>query len=63
MLLPWGLNILSQFLKQILFILERGEGREKQRERNSNEWLPLTHPQLGTWPTTQAMCPDWELNR
>ena len=35
-------------------ILERGEGREKERERNINVWLPLARPQLGTWPTTQA---------
>ena len=34
--------------------LERGEGREKGRERNINVWLPLAHPLLGTWPTTQA---------
>ena len=34
--------------------LERGEGREKERGRNINVWLPLTYPQLGTWPTTQA---------
>ena len=24
------------------------------RERNINEWLPLEHPLLGTWPITQA---------
>ena len=30
------------------------EGREEERERNLNVWLPLTHPLLGTWPTTQA---------
>ena len=24
--------------------LERGEGREKERKRNINMWLPLTHP-------------------
>ena len=35
-------------------VLERGEGREKERERNINVWLPLTWPPLGTWPTTQA---------
>ena len=33
--------------------LERGEGREKERERNINVWLPLTRPLLGTWPETQ----------
>ena len=32
----------------LLFFLERGQGREKERERN------ITCPQLGTWPTTQA---------
>ena len=34
--------------------LERGEGREKERERNINVWFPLTGPPLGTWPETQA---------
>ena len=30
------------------------EGKEKERERNINVWLPLTSPLLGTWPATQA---------
>ena len=30
------------------------EGREKERERNTNVWLPLACPQLGNWPATQA---------
>ena len=34
--------------------LERGEGKEKKRERNISVWLPLAHPLLGTWPATQA---------
>ena len=34
--------------------LERGEGRENERERNISVWLPLAHPYLGTWTTTQA---------
>ena len=34
----------------------RGEGREKERERNSSVWLPFERPLLGTWPATQA-CP------
>ena len=34
--------------------LERGERREKERERNIHVWLPLTHAALGTWPATQA---------
>ena len=32
----------------------RGEGREKERERNINVWLPLSLLQLETWPATQA---------
>ena len=28
--------------------------REKERERNINMWLPLTHPLPGSWPPTQA---------
>ena len=35
-------------------ILERREGREKERERNINVWFTLMWPPLGTWPTTQA---------
>ena len=41
------------FFKDFILFLERGEGREKERERNV-KWLPLTCPQLGTWPATQA---------
>ena len=37
-----------------IFFLDRGEGREKERERNTNVWLPLARPLLGTWPATQA---------
>ena len=44
-----------QFLKCFIYLfLERGEGREKERERNVDVWLTLAHPQLGTQPTTQA---------
>ena len=32
----------------------RQRGREKERDRNINVWLSLTHPLLGTWPATQA---------
>ena len=47
---------LDQF---ILFVclyvfLERGERKEKGRERNINVGVPLMHPLLGNWPTTQA---------
>ena len=36
------------------FFLDRVEGREKDRERNINVWLPLTHPVLGTCSGTQS---------
>ena len=44
------------FFLKILFILflERGERREKERDRNISVWLSLMRPLLGTWPTTQA---------
>ena len=45
----------DSFLKCFIYLfLERGEGREKERERNINVWLPLMCPLLGTWPTTQT---------
>ena len=31
----------------IYLLLERREGREKERERNINVWLPVMHPLLG----------------
>ena len=48
----------SFFLRFYLF-LERGERWEKEREKNimckrNSNWLPLSHPQLGTQPATQA---------
>ena len=46
---------LFQFLKRFIdLFLDRGEGREKERERNINVWLPLERPLLGAWPATQA---------
>ena len=33
---------------------------KSRRKRNINVWLPLVHPLLKTWPTTQAGVPDWE---
>ena len=42
------------FLRFTLFyFIFRQRGREGETERN-NVWLPLMHPLLGTWPTTQA---------
>ena len=41
------------FLRYFIYLfLERR--REGKRERNITKWLPLVHPTLGTWPTTQA---------
>ena len=39
---------------KLVYFLERGEGKEKERKRNINVWLPLTLSLLGTWPATQA---------
>ena len=34
----------------IYLFLEKGEVREKERERNISVWLLLAHPLLGPWP-------------
>ena len=50
------------FLRKILFnFRERGERKEKKQERNTNVWLPLVHPLLGTWPITHtcALTGNW----
>ena len=53
-LYTWNLyNFINLFLKLYLF-LERVERKEKERERNTNVWLPPTCLLLGTWPATQA---------
>ena len=52
--------------KKILFIylfLERGEGKEKDREGNINVWLLLTHPHAGDLVCNLGFCPDWESNQ
>ena len=41
------------FFLKILFIF-REKGREGERERNINVWLPPPPLPLGTWPATQA---------
>ena len=47
--------IFEGFKKSFIYLfLNRGEGREKERERNVSVWLPLVRPLLRTWPTTQA---------
>ena len=50
----WILQLLLFLIFKILFISFRQRGREGERERNINVWLPLACPLLGTWPTTQA---------
>ena len=43
------------FFKDFIYLfLDRGEGREKEWERNINVWLPLAHPLQRTWLATQA---------
>ena len=51
------LKIYIYFKDFIYLLLERGGGREKEKHqgaRDTSDRLPLTCPQLGTWPTTQA---------
>ena len=47
------ISIVCVFFKVLLIFRESGREGEKE-ERNINVWLPLMHPLLGTWPTTQA---------
>ena len=49
-----NVSIKFSFKDFIYFVLERGEGKEKERERNITAWLPLMRPLLGDWPATQA---------
>ena len=42
------------YFKRFYVFFEKEEGREKEKERNINVWLPLMHLPPGTWPTTQA---------
>ena len=50
---PWRIR---SFFFKIFFILllDSREGREKERERDINVWLPLMLPLLGTWSKTQT---------
>ena len=56
-----GLLHVHDFEDFIYLFLERGEGREKERERHTNVWLPLARPLLGTRPTTQACALTWRV--
>ena len=44
----------NSFLKKDFIYLFLERGKEEEREGNTNAWLPLMHPLLGTWPATQA---------
>ena len=44
----------SLFFKDFYLFIFRERGKEEEKERSINVWLPLTHPLLGTWPATQA---------
>ena len=54
----------QQFLKDFIYLFsERGEGREKERERNINVWLPLACPPQENLAYGQGMCLNWESNQ
>ena len=53
----------NYFFKDFIYsLLDRGEEKKKERERNITVWLPLKCPILGTWPTTQVCALDWKSN-
>ena len=47
----------------ICIFFDRGEGREEERERNIDVWLPFTYPVLGNLACNPGMCHDWESNQ
>ena len=60
----------STFLKKqsVCFGLERGEGREKEKERNINVWedtqsVASRTPPPGDLAHNPGMCPNWESNQ
>ena len=55
------IQIFFSFLKDFIYsFVERGEGREKDRERSISVWLPLACPPTGDLACNPGMCPDWE---
>ena len=51
------------FLKYFIYLfLERGEGREKERERNIDHLIASCIPPTGDLACNPGMCPDWDLN-
>ena len=63
------ISYFSFFKKHFIYLLlQRGGGREKERERNSNVWkihpLVASHtPPTGDLAHNPGMCPDWESNQ
>ena len=52
------------YLFVCLFVLDRGKGKETERNRNINVWLPLMCPLWGPdLACNPGMCPDWELSQ
>ena len=57
-----GKTLASFFFKDFIYLfLESWEGREKEKERNINVWLPLPYSLLESWPATQtcALTGNW----
>ena len=54
------LNFCKDF---IYLLLDRGEAREKEWERNINVWLPLVRPPSRDLAHNPGMCPHWESNQ
>ena len=53
----------SFFQKDFIYlVLDKGEGKEKDMERNINVWLPLAHTPSGDLAHNPGMCPDRESN-
>ena len=54
----WGSNTIPDIIDFIILrfylFTFREKKREGEREGEKHRWLPLTYPQLGTWPTIQA---------
>ena len=51
------------FFNFMYLFLERGEGREKERERNINAWLPLMWPPTRDLACNPDLCSDQESNQ
>ena len=61
----WFHQQIGGFLKRdfIYLLLDRGEGKEKERERSIDVWLSLTHVlPTGDLARNPGLCPDWESN-